>query len=115
MVHPYSGLDPDSWRLFLKNLHLFERSASTHLDTAAQALYDAVDNIRDIALGTRRADDEHSELNLIGTNLAIEGELILNENAHSQGLYFFPKYLNNTFDDYVDHVGDPGPVKSHGQ
>jgi hypothetical protein len=89
--------------------------ASTQLDSAATALYTAVESIRDLSLGTRRADDAHDELNLIGTNLALEGEFILNENALSQGLYFFPKYLNNTFDDYIDNVGDPGPVKSHGQ
>ena len=115
MVHPYSGLDPVSWQRFLDNLREFERLASTQLDSAAEALYAAVESIRDLSLGTRRADDAHDDLNLIGTNLAIEGEFILNQNALSQGLYFFPKYLNNTFDDYVDNVGDPGPIKSHGQ
>jgi len=89
--------------------------ASTQLDAAAQSLYVAVECIRDMALGNRRADDTHDELNLIGTNLALEGELILNQNAISQGLHFFPKYLNNTFDDYVENVGDPGTIKSHGQ
>ena len=91
--------------------------ASTQLDSAAEALYVAIESIRDLALGNRRPDDVHyqEELNLIATNLGIEGEFILNENALQQGLYFYPKYLNNTFDDYVEHVDDPGPVKSHGQ
>jgi len=80
-------------------------------------LYTAIESIRDLALGNRRADDTQyqEELNLIATNLGIEGEFILNENALQQGLYFYPRYLNNTFDDYVEHVDDPGPVKSHGQ
>lgn len=117
MVHPYSGLDPVSWQRFLDNLHEFERLASTQLDSAAAALYVAIESIRDMALGNRRADDGQyqDELNLIATNLGLEGELILNENAISQGLYFFPRYLNNTFEDYIVNVGDPGHAKNHGQ
>ena len=117
MVHPYSGLDPVSWQRFLDNLHEFERLASTQLDSAASALYVAIESIRDMALGNRRADDGQyqDELNLIATNLGLEGEFILNENAISQGLYFFPRYLNNTFEDYVVNVGDPGHAKNHGQ
>ena len=117
MVHPYSGLDPVSWQRFLDNLHEFERLASTQLDSASAALYMAIESIRDMALGNRRADDGQyqDELNLIATNLGLEGELILNENAISQGLYFFPRYLNNTFEDYIVNVGDPGHAKNHGQ
>ena len=117
MVHPYSGLDPVSWQRFLDNLHEFERLASTQLDSAAAALYVAIESIRDMALGNRRADDGQyqDELNLIATNLGLEGELILNENAISQGLYFFPRYLNNTFEDYIVNVGDPGHAKNHGK
>jgi hypothetical protein len=115
MVHPYSGLDPVSWQRFLDNLHAFEQLASTQLDLSAEALYTAVESIRDLSLGTRRADDSHDDLNLIGTNLALEGEFILNQNAISKGLYFFPKYLNNTFEDYVDNVVVPGHAKNHGQ
>ena len=117
MVHPYSGLDPVSWQRFLDNLHEFERLASTQLDSASSALYVAIESIRDMALGNRRADDGQyqDELNLIATNLGLEGEFILNENAISQGLYFFPRYLNNTFEDYIVNVGDPGHAKNHGQ
>jgi hypothetical protein len=118
MVHPYSGLDPVSWQRFSDNLHEFERLASTQqLDSAAAALYTAIESIRDMALGNRRSDDGQyqDELNLIATNLGLEGEFILNENAISQGLYFFPRYLNNTFEDYVVNVGDPGHAKNHGQ
>jgi len=117
MVHPYSGLDPVSWQRFLDNLRVFEQSASSQLDTAASALYAAVENIRDLSLGIRRADDgqKQEELNLIATNLGLEGEFILNQNSISQGLYFFPRYLNNTFDDYIENAGDPGHLKTHGQ
>ena len=117
MVHPYSGLDPVSWQRFLDSLHVFEQSASTQIDVATAALYTAVESIRDLALGNRRSDDGQyqDELNLIATNLGLEGEFILNQNAISQGLYFFPRYLNNTFDDYIVNVGDPGHAKNHGQ
>lgn len=116
MVHPYSGLDPVSWHRFLDNLHVFEQSASTRIDTAAAALYAAIENIRDISLANRRSDDGYQdELNLIATNLGLEGEHILNQNSISQGLYFYPKYLNNTFEDYIENAGDPGHLKNHGQ
>ena len=117
MVHPYSGLDPVSWQRFLDNLHVFEQSASSQIDVATAALYTSVESIRELALGNRRSDDGQyqDELNLIATNLGIEGEFILNQNAISQGLYFFPRYLNNTFDNYIVNVGDPGHAKNHGQ
>jgi len=119
MVHPYSGLDPVNWSRFLENLHTFEQSASSAgLDDAAGALYVAVEAIRDLGLGLRRADDANIQEELAGIafQLAIEGETILNQNAISQGTYFFPKYLNDTMLDFPEYVAkDPGPVKSHGQ
>jgi len=96
---------------------VFEQSVSTRLDTATEALYAAVESIRDLALGNRRSDDGQyqDELNLIATNLGLEGEFILNQNSISQGLYFNPRYLNNTFEDYIENAGDPGHLKTHGQ
>lgn len=119
-VHPYSGLDPESWDRFQNNIHTFERLVSTSdLDGAANALYGALENIRDIGLGLRRADDaQHAEeLNRIADELGYEGEFIINQNALSRGVYFFPKYLNESIMDYPENADtrDPGPVKSHGQ
>jgi hypothetical protein len=110
-VHKYSGLDPKSWERFLTNIHEFERLASTdQLDESAAALYAAVENIRDIAMGIRRADDaEHQEdLNTIANELGYEGEFIINQNAISRGIHFFPKYLNESLMDYPDARPD-GP------
>ena len=119
LVHPYSGLDPVSWQRFLENLREFEQLASTRLDESANALYGAVENIRDLGLGLRRADDEHirDALSDIARQLGYEGETILNQNALDQGVYFFPKYLNESLLEYPEYVDtrDPGPVKSHGQ
>lgn len=102
----------------MDNLHTFEQLASSQIDDAAPALYAAIEAIRDLGLGLRRADDAHIQEELAGISfqLAIEGETILNQNAVSQGVYFFPKYLNDTMLDFPEHVTkDPGPVKSHGQ
>ena len=119
MVHPYSGLDPENWKRFLENLHEFERLASTRLDDASTALYAATENVRDLGLGLRRADDAdiQEKLSGIASQLGYEGEVILSQNAHSQGLYFFPRYLNESLLEYPEYVDtrDPGPVKSHGQ
>ena len=118
MVHPYSGLDPVNWSLFLDNLHTFEQLASIQIDDAALALYTAIEAIRDLGLGLRRADDSNiqEELAGIAMQLGLEGETILNQNAVSQGIYFFPKYLNDTMLDFPEYVAEnPGPVKSHGQ
>jgi len=103
----------------LTNIQLFEQSASNQLDQAAEALYAATENIRDLGLGMRRADDAdiQEKLNEIAGRLGYEGETILNKSAIEKGFYFFPRYLNETIIDYPEHVDtrDPGPVRSHGQ
>lgn len=114
MVHPYSGLDPVSWRRFLENIRTFERS-----DSNAEALYAATENIKDLGLGLRRSDDVDIQEKLAGiaAKLGYEGEIILNQNAISKGVRFFPRYLNESLEDYPEYVDtrDPGPIKSHGQ
>jgi len=119
-VHPFSGLDPESWERFQTNIHTFERLVSTSdLEGASEGLYAAVENVRDIGLGLRRADDQqHAEdLNRIADELGYEGEFIINQNALSRGIYFFPKYLNESIMDYPENGPElrDRPVKSHGQ
>lgn len=119
MVHPYSGLDPVNWQRFLDNLHTFERLASSRLDDASEALYATTENIKDLGLGLRRADDADIQEKLaeMAFQLGYEGELILNQNAVNQGVYFFPRYLNESLMEYPEYADtrDPGPVRSHGQ
>ena len=119
MVHPYSGLDPTNWERFLENLHTFVQLASTRVDDAAEALYAATENVKDLGLGLRRSDDSdiQEKLGEIAFQLGYEGELILNQNAVSQGIYFFPRYLNESLMEYAEYADtrDPGPVRSHGQ
>lgn len=120
-VHPYSGLDPKSWERFLSNMDIFERNAETVPDLAAPALYAALENIRDLGLGLRRADDGQyqDDLDDIAGRLAYEGEFIINETALKKGVYFFPKYLNETIQEYPENAAGtafvPSRVRSHGQ
>jgi hypothetical protein len=74
----------------------------------------------------RRADDhEHQEkLESIAVQMGVEGETTLFELARKNGLYFFPKYLNDLAPEDTEtdvnrtgaaidgHFPDP---KSHGQ
>lgn len=95
----------------MTNLQEFEQLVSTdRLDESAKALYAAVENVRDLALGIRRADDaEHQEnLDTIAKELGYEGEFIINEYANAKGIQFFPKYLNDSLVDYPD-VRPDGP------
>lgn len=100
---------------------LFESKIESDIDLSAQALYTAVENIRDISLGIRLADDaEHQEkLNDIASALAYEGEFEINKVALAKGLYFFPRYLNETIQDYPEDGASrafiPATVRSHGQ
>ena len=101
------------------NIRTFEQLVSSQPDEAAEALYAATENIKDIGLGLRRSDDVDIQEKLAGIagNLGYEGELILNQKAISSGVRFFPRYLNESLMDYPEYVDtrDPGPVKSHGQ
>lgn len=93
------------------NLHEFERLVSTdRLDESAKALYAAIENVRDLALGIRRSDDaEHQEhLDMIAKELGYEGEFLINAYANEKGIQFFPKYLNDSLVDYPD-VRPDGP------
>ena len=76
------------------------------LDEATGALYAALENIRNIGLRINRPDDVHyaEELEQIASELGYEGEFIINQNALSKGLYFFPKYLNESVADYTENA-----------
>jgi len=95
----------------LTNLHEFELLVSTdRLDESAAALYAAIENIRDLALGIRRADDAdlQEDLDATAKELGYEGEFLINEYANAKGIQFFPKYLNDSLVDYPD-VRPDGP------
>ena len=101
----------------MTNLHGFERVLEKDLDSASNFLYHAIENIRDLGLGVRNATDGsiQESLQRIGNELGQDGELKINQVAITKGLRFFPKYLNETFDDYPDDGFIASTVKSHGQ
>jgi hypothetical protein len=115
-LHKYSGLDPELWFRFKRNIRAFEDEKD--VPTAAKYLYTAMENIRDLGLSIRRSDDSHiqDDLDLIAERLGIEGEYELYTSAKKKGFYFFPRYLNETADASTDDdtfkrggtVGDPG-------
>ena len=124
-VHPYSGLDPQTWEMFQSHLSEFENQKAS-LEQRAGGLYRAIEDVRNLALFVRRADDhEHQEkLESIAVQMGVEGETTLFELARNSGMYFFPKYLNDlapkdseldvnrTGSAIGEHFPDP---RSHGQ
>jgi len=119
-VHPYSGLDPESWKRFLSNMSTFKTLLRVpDVEGSAKALYGSLENIRDMAMGIRRADDSEIQdtLNGIANDLGYEGEFVINYIASQKGLQFFPKYLNERIDDKTNDgpAFIPKRVRSHGQ
>jgi hypothetical protein len=100
-------------------MSLFESKLNTDIDGAADGLYTALDNIRDMSLGVRHADDGQyqEDLEAVALELAYEGEYEINKVALEKGLRFFPKYLNETTQEYTDYGPSfiPTTVRSHGQ
>jgi hypothetical protein len=106
-VHKYSGLSPDDWSQFLTNMAKFRSLVDTDkLDEATLALYASIENVRNIGLRINRPDDVNfaEELEQIASELGYEGEFIINQNALSRGLYFFPKYLNESVADFTENA-----------
>jgi hypothetical protein len=103
-VHPYSGLDPETWQEFKVNIRAYEREQDVAV--AARQLYAAMENIRNLGLSIQRADDhEHQEkLEDIASRLGVEGEYDLYTNAKRKGVYFFPRYLNETIDEQAGNA-----------
>jgi hypothetical protein len=95
------------------------------IDQRARGLYASIEDVRNLSLGIRRADDHviQEELEAIANQIGIEGESTLFENARKQGVYFFPKYLNNLIVDEPEDVNRTGAAignhfpdpRSHGQ
>jgi hypothetical protein len=100
-------------------MSIFESKLDTDIDLSADALYAALDDIRDISLGIRHADDGQyqEELEAVALELAYDGESEINKVALAKGLRFFPKYLNETTQEYPDYGPSfiPATVRSHGQ
>ena len=124
MVHPYSGLDPDAWNQFQNHLDMYENQ-KLPIEQRARGLYASIEDVRNLGLAVRRADDHETQdhLDAIANDIGIEGESALFQQAQKQGVYFFPKYLNNLIVDEPEDVNRTGAAigdhfpdpRSHGQ
>ena len=124
VVHPYSGLDEQTWKWLQQHLEDFENT-KLPLEERAGGLYAAIEDIRNLSLFIRRADDHENQekLESIAVQLGIEGESTLFEMSKKKGVYFFPKYLNDLPPEEGEHdvkngkaIGEHFPdPRSHGQ
>jgi len=98
-VYKYSGLNPDMYRSFLNNMELMKQSLHS-VDLSAKYLYQAIDNLQDLALyakggSTGFIEDVHE----IASRLGHEAELMILDEALKQGIRFHPKFIKFTPDD----------------
>ena len=102
-LHPYSGLDPNEWRVFQTNLREFDTAGH------APALYRAVEHARNIGLMNTNFTDE---VNAIADRLGYEGEVLLNQRAVTNGTVFRPKFLNEVIPDQPQplYLNDSKPM-----
>lgn len=96
-------------------MKILESTADSDVEKAAPALYAACENIRNLALFIRRADDapHQDKLNEISSKLGYDGEFIINKTAIANGTYFFPKYLNESLEDYSENVRDTRKMRAN--
>ena len=124
MVHPYSGLDPDAWKQFQNHMEMYENQ-KLPIDQRARGLYASIEDVRNLGLSVRLADDHETQehLETLANDIGIEGESTLFQLAQKQGVYFFPKYLNNLVSEESEDVNRTGAAigdhfpdpRSHGQ
>ena len=94
-VHKYSGLNPDLYYSFLNNMNLMKQSLYS-VDLSAKYLYQAIDNVQDLALSAKGGSTGFiEELHEIASRLGSEAELMILEVATEQGVRFYPKFIKD--------------------
>ena len=108
-VHPYSGLEPNLFRSFVNNVKICSSAVYTDPKKASIALYQAIDDVRELSLYTQRADQDElgSELESIAYRLGLSGEEIIQRMSLRYGVRFIPKYLNDKIPDSINDPADP--------
>ena len=92
-VHKYSGLNPDLYRSFLNNMDLMKQYTYS-VDLSAKYLYQAIDNLQDLALNAKGGSTGFiEEVHDIASRLGNEAELMILDVAMSQGVRFHPKFI----------------------
>lgn len=97
-VYKYSGLNPDLYYSFLNNMDLMKQSLYS-VDLSAKYLYQAIDNLQDLALNAKGGSTGFiEEVHEIASRLGNEGELMILDKALEQGVRFHPKFIKDTPD-----------------
>ena len=94
-VYKYSGLNPDLYHSFLNNMDLMKKSLYS-VDLSAIYLYQAIDNLQDLALNAKGGSTGFIEdVHEIASRLGNEGELMILDVALEQGVRFHPKFIKH--------------------
>jgi len=112
-VHPYSGLNPELWNLFVYHVTGFEAEVQRNPQLASEHLYRAIDAVKDLALYIERADDGEIQGQMleITNRMGLEGETLIQQTVLEKGLRFNPRYLNDTILYYSQNgVDDPNTL-----
>jgi len=94
-VYKYSGLNPDLYHSFLNNMNLMKQNIYS-VDLSAKYLYQAIDNIQDMALSAKGGSTGFiEEIHDIASRLGNEAELMILDVALQQGVRFHPKFIKD--------------------
>jgi hypothetical protein len=97
-VYKYSGLNPDLYYSFLNNMDLMKQSLYS-IDLSAKYLYQAIDNLQDLALNAKGGSTGFiEEVHEIASRLGSEAEIMILKKATEQGVRFHPKFIQETPD-----------------
>ena len=97
-VYKYSGLNPDLYYSFLNNMELM-KTYTYSVDLSAKYLYQAIDNLQDLALNAKGGSTGFiEEVHDIASRLGNEAELMILDTATTQGVRFNPKFIKYTPD-----------------
>jgi hypothetical protein len=91
-AYKYSGIDPESFNLFVKNINL-SLSTIEEPRVSSDYLYKALDNLEDVALYNDY--DVHEEIREIIIELAYEVERLILERSIKLKKPFRTRYLND--------------------
>jgi len=97
------------FRSFVNNVKICSSAVYTDPKKASIALYQAIDDVRELSLYTQRADQDElgSELESIAYRLGLSGEEIIQRMSLRYGVRFIPKYLNDKIPDSINDPADP--------
>lgn len=92
-VHPYSGVDPESYKKFVDYIHLF-RLNITNIHEATKYLQDAIVQLNNIQFVLNSSSSGY-DIHQIIDNVKYECDNILSQEASILGISYIPTHLND--------------------